>query len=323
MMKTFELLMTDEETEVFAISLVSDPAIEENWIYFGKEAVKFATVDEEKRIIVSPVLIPDKKILRISGDGEQYQVYLSAATIEKLAQRYLEKGYQKNATLEHSENIDGKVSVVESWVSKSREKDKSALYFDKSFPTGTWFIAWKVLDDTIWNDYVKTGMVKGASIEGYFEHQLVKASAHSVSFESDTILSDLEEQEAEIMLGMIKGIIKKDNRLKSKERVEMESYSDYPDAVKNAAKRGRELNEKNGNKCATAVGKVRSAQLEAGEPLSAETIKRMFSYLSRAEAYYDENDMEACGTISFLLWGSFAGKRWAESKLKELGLIEE
>ncbi len=81
----------------------------------------------------------------------------------------------------------------------------------------------------------------------------------------------------------------------------------YNNSAKNNAKKGRELNEKNGNKCATQVGKVRSAQLEAGEPISVETLKRMYSYLSRAEAYYDESDMNACGTISFLLWGGLAG----------------
>ena len=48
----------------------------------------------------------------------------------------------------------------------------------------------------------------------------------------------------------------------------------------------------------------------------------MYSYLSRAEEYYDESDTKACGTISYLLWGGKAGKRWAESKLKELGEIE-
>jgi hypothetical protein len=101
----------------------------------------------------------------------------------------------------------------------------------------------------------------------------------------------------------------------------MASYSDYPDAVKNNAKRGIELNEKNGNKCATPVGKVRAQQLAQGKPVSVETITRMYSYLSRAEEYYDEGNNEACGTISFLLWGGLAGKRWAESKLKELGNV--
>ena len=101
-----------------------------------------------------------------------------------------------------------------------------------------------------------------------------------------------------------------------------ESYSDYPESVSNNAKRGIELNENQGNKCATQVGKVRAQQLANKEAVSVETIKRMYSYLSRAEEYYDESDTTACGTISYLLWGGLSGKRWAESKLKELGLFE-
>jgi hypothetical protein len=101
-----------------------------------------------------------------------------------------------------------------------------------------------------------------------------------------------------------------------------ESYADYPDGVSNNAKRGIELNEKQDNQCATQVGKVRAQQLANKEAISVETIKRMYSYLSRAEEYYDESDTTACGTISYLLWGGLAGKRWAESKLKELGLFE-
>jgi hypothetical protein len=92
----------------------------------------------------------------------------------------------------------------------------------------------------------------------------------------------------------------------------------YPSGVKNNAKRGLELNEKVDNKCATQVGKIRAQQLAQGKPISKETIKRMFSYLSRAEEYYDEGDSKACGTISYLLWGGKAGLRWAGSKLKEL-----
>ena len=52
-----------------------------------------------------------------------------------------------------------------------------------------------------------------------------------------------------------------------------------------------------------------------------ETIKRMYSYLSRAEEYYAEGDKESCGYISYLLWGGKAAKRWAESKLKSLDEI--
>jgi len=101
-----------------------------------------------------------------------------------------------------------------------------------------------------------------------------------------------------------------------------ESYSDYPDSVSNNAKKGIELNEKQGNKCATQVGKVRGQQLAKKEKISVETIKRMYSYLSRAQTYYDEGDTTSCGYISYMLWGGLSAKRWSESKLKELGLFE-
>lgn len=97
-----------------------------------------------------------------------------------------------------------------------------------------------------------------------------------------------------------------------------ESYNDYPEAVKEAAKRGISLNEKVDNKCATQVGKVRAQQLANGENITEETIRRMYSYLSRAKEYYNPDDTEACGTISYLLWGGEPALRWSERKLKEI-----
>lgn len=119
------------------------------------------------------------------------------------------------------------------------------------------------------------------------------------------MLSQFKQDVEEIVLGVEK----------------LENYSDYPQAVSNNAKRGIELNKKVNNRCATNVGKVRAQQLANREKISVDTIKRMYSYLSRAETYYDANDTTACGTISYLLWGGLAGKRWAESKLKKLGKL--
>ena len=88
------------------------------------------------------------------------------------------------------------------------------------------------------------------------------------------------------MLSQIKAVIKSDKRLKKVRGQKWESFSDYPQSVSNNAKRGIELNKKVNNKCATQVGKVRAKQLADRKPVSMETIKRMFSYLSRAEEYY-------------------------------------
>ena len=108
-----------------------------------------------------------------------------------------------------------------------------------------------------------------------------------------------------------------------KSKLELETYNDYPDAVSNNAKRGIELNKKVNNKCATDVGKIRAQQLAQKEKVSTDTIKRMYSYLSRAEAFYDPSDPEACGTISYLLWGGKSAKNWAESKINKLNLYTE
>ena len=97
-----------------------------------------------------------------------------------------------------------------------------------------------------------------------------------------------------------------------------ESYSDYPEAAVNNAKRGIKLNEKVNNRCATDVGKQRAQQISKKEALSMDTIKRTFSYLSRAEEYYNPDDPEACGTISYLLWGGKPMKAWAERKINEV-----
>ena len=100
------------------------------------------------------------------------------------------------------------------------------------------------------------------------------------------------------------------------------SYSDYPQTVIDAAKRGIRLNDEVGNKCATQVGKIRAQQLANGEAITILTVKRMYSYLSRAAEYYNPNDDQACGTISYLLWGGEPALRWAERILKQEGLIE-
>jgi hypothetical protein len=110
--------------------------------------------------------------------------------------------------------------------------------------------------------------------------------------------------------------------VRKKKKDKLESYSDYGVSIRNNAKRGIELNDKVNNKCATQVGKVRAQQLANGEGISLDTIKRMYSYLSRAETYYDESDTTACGTISYLLWGGKSALSWSRNKLRELGELE-
>jgi len=95
-------------------------------------------------------------------------------------------------------------------------------------------------------------------------------------------------------------------------------YSKYPEAMRNNARRGQRLNEEGGGKCATAVGKETARILAAGETLSDARVKRMYSFLSRAETYYNPDDTEACGTISYLLWGGKTAHNWSREKVEQM-----
>lgn len=289
---------TDEVSGIEAISVVENPAIESDFIALKNQEFKLAEVDKEKRILMGAALIPNKPIYRTSGEQEYY-IYFSKDTVRKASELFFIKGNQNNTTLEHQLELKG-LTAVESWIVES-EQDKSRMY-DLDVPMGTWMVSMKVNNDDVWKQ-VKEGKVKGFSIEGYFADKLERPNEPN----------NLSEIEDEYLLEELKELLQEE---------QLESYSDYPDSVSNNAKRGIELNEKVNNKCATQVGKVRAQQLAKKEAITVETIKRMFSYLSRAEEYYDEGNSEACGTISYLLWGGKAGLRWAGSKLRELDLLE-
>ena len=306
-MKIVELIIdeNDELNGVEAISIVENPAIEEDFVALkDKKPVQLAEVDKEKKILMGALLIPNKPIFRKNKE-EEYYIYFSRNTVLKASQKYLKSGNQKNSTLEHQMNIQG-LTLVESWIKEDMVHDKSVKY-GMDVPLGTWMGAVKVDNDEVWENFVKTGMVKGFSIEGYFADKAESPKDKGIKDELN------EQEEADYILEELKQVL---------QGVKLKSYSDYPDAVKNNAKRGIELNKKVNNKCATQVGKVRATTLSAGKPVTVGTIKRMYSYLSRAGEYYKEGDNEACGTISYLLWGGKAALRWSKSKLKELGEIE-
>jgi hypothetical protein len=100
-----------------------------------------------------------------------------------------------------------------------------------------------------------------------------------------------------------------------------ESINIYPQGVKDAAKRAVKWAEKNGwGSCGTEVGKTRASQLANGRPLSVDTVKRMYSYLSRhrGDLQSSKEYGDGCGKLMYDSWGGEAGLTWSERKLREL-----
>ena len=170
--KIVELIIQDENQElaIDAISLVTSPAIEQDFVFFGKEKnnLTFAKVDEEKRMLVSPALIPNKQIFRHDPNTDSdYYVYFSKDTVRKASELYLKHNNHHKATYQHQDRVSG-VLTVESWI-KEGDSDKSKLY-GYDLPNGTWFVKMKIENDELWQK-IKAGELKGLSIEGYFTNK--------------------------------------------------------------------------------------------------------------------------------------------------------
>jgi hypothetical protein len=164
----------DEEGKlgVYAIGLVEAPAIQENWVALSD--IKLTSLNEERRMLYGPALIPDKHILRLNPETkEEYYIYFDRETIYRASHLFLKKHLQNAHTLEHELAVTG-CTVVESWYKES-ESDK-ATHLGINVPDGTWMIGTHVEDDGVWQE-VKAGRVKGFSIEGMFDEEQVKMTS--------------------------------------------------------------------------------------------------------------------------------------------------
>ena len=167
--KIVELIINDENESlaIDCISLVSEPAIEENLIFMSKAKnnLTLAKIDTEKREIISPALIPDKNIYRLDENGEDYYVYFSKDTVKNCAYSFLKNNNHHKATYQHKERVSG-VLTVESWIIENPKMDKANLY-GFELKKGTWMVKMKIENHELW-EKIKTGNIKGLSIEGYF-----------------------------------------------------------------------------------------------------------------------------------------------------------
>ena len=188
-----ELVISDdnEELAIDAISLVSEPAIQESAVFFNKQKnnLTLAKETEEERVLISPALIPNKSIYRYNADEDKdFYVYFSEATIRRASEMFLKYNKQHKATYEHEKPIDD-VYVMESWIIEDTKKDKSNLY-GFSLPKGTWMVKMRVLNDMVWSE-LKSGKLTGLSIEGFFVNAMQQMS--EAKYSDNEVLEALAE----------------------------------------------------------------------------------------------------------------------------------
>jgi hypothetical protein len=169
------LVSEDNDTGVEIISFVENPAIEIDFMFFGKETKReFKTTSSEKRIVCGAAMIPNEKIIRLDGNNNEYFVFFSEDTIRLCNEMYFKNGNNKGANLEHDVAVDG-VTVVESWLIEDEKVDKAVALGFKDLPKGTWMISYKVDNDDVW-EKIKSGEVLGFSVEGLFGQKRAEMS---------------------------------------------------------------------------------------------------------------------------------------------------
>jgi hypothetical protein len=156
-----------EDKDYFTTAIVKNPAVEEKLIYFNEEKPLFFASDE-KRIIYSVAMRPNKLIYRNDIYGEPAKVFFSEETIEQFQQKYAKHFGQKRTNINHTDNYVNDVYPIENWIVKDPEIDKAKVI---GLPVikGDLVMAFKVENDEVW-EQCKKGELDGLSIESYLDY---------------------------------------------------------------------------------------------------------------------------------------------------------
>ena len=171
------------DSETTAISLVTEPAIEVDFIHMSKDEERqpIFLEKDEKYMVYGPVLIPDTDIYRNNGEQEYYLSF-TKESIEKMSQEYMKDFKQYNVSLQHEEQVD-EVCMVEQWIVMDSYKDKAnALGFN--VPVGTWMAAFKVNNIDTWNR-IKSGELKGFSVESMISLEEFSKNENNMNIETN------------------------------------------------------------------------------------------------------------------------------------------
>jgi hypothetical protein len=203
----------DETTGVDFISLVKDPAIEENWMAFSNIKFDFQ-VQKDKRMLFGPLMIVDKMIYRNDERFGEYNVFFTKEDIEMIVKKFSKNNYNNNISFEHI-GIKVNGTLVENFIIREGMSVKGF----ENLPIGTWMGCVYIDDNDFWTNFVKTDVVKGFSIEinGFLSRQDFSKKSLWNSL-IDILSNDINDE----------SVVKVEELFK---KYKFETYNDYPQAA--------------------------------------------------------------------------------------------
>lgn len=192
-------------SDVFAVSLVDEPAVDSSFIALSKQhtPMDFKIHNEEKRMLYGVALRADYPIYRRYGDEEFYLTFDKNA-IERLVNKFMSNYGQRNFTIDHMEPAEG-IVITESWIVKDVKNDKANALGLENFSEGSWIIGTKINNDEIWQS-IKDGRWNGFSIESWIDMEEIE-EFKKINKENKIEMAEVKKSKFEEMIDKIKSII--------------------------------------------------------------------------------------------------------------------
>jgi NAD(P)-dependent dehydrogenase (short-subunit alcohol dehydrogenase family) len=149
-------------------------------------------INDEKMELFGAAMLADMPIYRNDQQLGEYYVVFDKATIYTIAQKFFEKGFYQNFNLMHdpAQKTSG-VFVFQSYIVDSEEGRMPPKGFEDA-KDGSWFIGVKVNNPEVWAK-VKSGEIKGFSVEGVFEYKKKGLTAEQIYNEIGKLLDGLND----------------------------------------------------------------------------------------------------------------------------------
>lgn len=189
-------------SDVYAISVVSQPAVESSFVALAKQEKPKPVYlsKDDKHMLYGVILRADFPIYRAYGD-EEFYIEFDGEAIERLERKYMKNFAQRNWTTEHLNLAEG-LTLTESWIVTDLEHDKSKALGLEGVTVGSWVGGCLVDDNEIWTQ-VKEGTYTGFSVEAFCDLEDI---TREIKNNSDIKMSKSKINMDEL-LDSIKGII--------------------------------------------------------------------------------------------------------------------
>ena len=348
--KIFELKIEEDDdvSGIDSISLVDEPAIEVNWVAFNKTKEDFYIPDGEDEkyldLIMSKSEAEDDLIndgweiasIRVLGEEKFYGTEPNQPSAQDTEDYLVRYKYILNPNISQSAIISTTRQFCKTILNQNRVwriEDMDAVFNEFGQPATLWRGGWNCRHRWAEIKYKRdTKIINKASVKTGVEdvsipQQINVYNDKTQKNPSPSTIRNLglkKENAFEYLNPLPPYVDEISGDTISKSLTEpttfQDSYSDYPDSVKNNAKAVLKYVEENGwGSCGTDVGKQRANQLAKGEAISLDTVKRMYSYLSRHEADLESSKGygDGCGKLMYDSWGGKSALAWAKSKINQ------